>query len=87
MAKAILEFDLNDPDDNMAHRRAVKSTDMAIVLHELVYNLHKRIERELDAREFSKGEDVTDYDVMDIYRQRIGELLEDNRINIDELIN
>ncbi len=86
MAKAILEFDLNDPNDNMAHRRAVKSTDMAIVLHELVYNLHKRIERELDAKEFNL-EDVTDYDVVDIYRQRIGELLEDNGINIDELIN
>ena len=32
MAKAILEFDLNDPDDQMAHLRAVKSLDMALVL-------------------------------------------------------
>jgi len=28
--KATLEFDLNDPDDRMAHFRCVKSLDMAI---------------------------------------------------------
>ena len=35
MAKAILEFDLNDSDDVMAHMRAVKSLDMASVLWEM----------------------------------------------------
>ena len=30
--KAILEFNLDDEDDRMAHLRCVKATDMAIVL-------------------------------------------------------
>jgi len=85
MAKATLEYDLNDFDDAMAHRRAVKSNDMAIVLHELEYNLHKRIERELEAKEF-EGIRPTEFDVIELYRERIAELFEENNINIDELI-
>ena len=42
--KAILEFDLNDYDERMAHLRAVKSTDMAIVLFEIQHNLFRGIE-------------------------------------------
>ena len=41
MAKATLEFDMNDPDDAKAFKRAVKSTDMAIVLFEIIHNLHR----------------------------------------------
>jgi len=85
MAKAILEYDLNDFDDAMAHRRAVKSTDMAIVLHELEYNLHKRIERELEVKEF-QGIRPTEFDVIEMYKERIAELFEEQGINIDELI-
>ena len=42
--KAILEFDLNDHDEARAHLRAVKSTDMAIVLFEIQHNLFRGIE-------------------------------------------
>jgi len=42
--KAILEFDLNDHDERMAHLRAVKSTSMAIVLFEIQHNLFRGIE-------------------------------------------
>lgn len=41
MAKATLEFDMNDPDDAKAFKRAVKSTDMAIVLFEITHNLRR----------------------------------------------
>ena len=85
MAKATLEYDLNDFDDAMAHRRAIKSTDMAIVLHEIQYNLHKRIEHELEGKEF-EGKSVSEFEVIQIYREKIAELFEENNINIDELI-
>ncbi len=39
--KAILKFDLNDPDDAMAHKRCIHSTGLALVLWDLIYNSKK----------------------------------------------
>lgn len=39
--KAILEFDLDNPDDAMSHKRCVKSLDMAIALFEITHNCHR----------------------------------------------
>jgi hypothetical protein len=80
MAKAKLEFDLTDPDDVKAHKRAIKSTDMAYVLFEL-FNLHKKMEYTIESKYLKDP-----YDVIDLYRQAIGDLLEENDINIDELL-
>ena len=41
--KAILEYNLDDADDKMAHLRAVKSLDMAMALWEILYNLKKNM--------------------------------------------
>lgn len=81
MAKAILEYDLNDPDDSMAHRRAVKSTDMAIVLFEIENNLHRRIEMGIDVEQYK-----TPYEVSVAYREAIIDLLIEQGINTEELI-
>jgi len=35
MAKGILEFDLNEQDEVMAHKRCVKSLDLALVLWDM----------------------------------------------------
>lgn len=85
MAKAILEFDLNDSDDRMAHLRAVKSTDLALVIWELEYNLRKRLERELEAKEY-KNEEVNNYDVIDICMENVIKTIRDHTIDIDDLI-
>jgi hypothetical protein len=53
MAKGILEFDLNDPDDAMAHLRCVKSTDMALSLWDIIYEVRKGTKRELEGNEAS----------------------------------
>ena len=42
--KATLSYNLNDPDDRMAHLRAVKSLDMASALFEITRNLKNTIE-------------------------------------------
>jgi hypothetical protein len=39
--KARLTFDLNDPDDAMAHKRCIHSTGMALVIWELINNGHR----------------------------------------------
>lgn len=85
MAKAIIEYDLNDRDDLMAHKRAVKSTDLALALWEIEYNLRKRLERELEAKEM-KNEDVEVYDVIDMCMENIIETIKDHNIDIDDLI-
>ena len=72
MAKATLEFDMNDPDDAKALKRAVKSTDMAIVLFEITHNLQRKYP---DTKEVE--------DVFDSIRL----LCYQNSINLDELID
>ena len=79
MAKATLEFDLNDPDDTMAHLRAVKSLDMAIVIFQLTSNLKKQIMHEIDHRE------LKDWEAVHLVFKRIHELVNDHGIVIDEL--
>jgi adenine specific DNA methylase Mod len=81
--KATLSYNLNDPDDRMAHLRAVKSLDMASALFEITRNLKKQVERKYE-------DDTTEYDSFDVIQDvfdRIYEILGDNNIDIDELIN
>lgn len=85
MAKATLEFDLNDFDDKMAHKRAVKSTDLALAIWEIEMNLRKRLERQLEAKEM-KNEDVEVYDVIDMCMENILNTIRDHNIDIEDLI-
>lgn len=82
MAKAILEFDLNDPDDQDAHLRAVKALDMALVLWEMSYNTKKKMCYDI---EFQK---ITDpYEVVDRFMEKLHEEMNDRGINLDELVH
>ena len=81
--KAILEFDLNDNDDLMAHLRAIKALNMAIALHEIVYNTKKSLKNEVEF----KNADCTPYEAIDLVFDRIHEILTEESIIIDELIN
>jgi hypothetical protein len=80
--KAILEYDLNDSDERMAHLRAVKSTDMAILLFEILTNLEKQTLREVE--NFEADSDPSD-GVYAAFR-KIRELCYDRGIFIDDLI-
>jgi hypothetical protein len=81
MAKATLEFDLNDSDDMIAHLRAVKSLDMAMALWEIVHNTKKGLEWSMENKEIDK------YDALELVYEKIHEILSDHNINTDELIN
>ena len=80
MAKAILEYDLNDIDDSMAHMRAVKSLDMALVLWELLNNSKRTLERRMHEKEIDR------YEALDMLYERIYELIDEHNIKIDDLI-
>lgn len=83
MAKAIIEYDLNDFDDEMAHKRAIKSLDMALAIWEIVYNVKKRINNRI---EFDELLDLSQYDIVDLVYEHICDELKKRSINIDELI-
>jgi len=70
--KAKLTFDLNDPDDAMAHMRAVKSLDMALMIWHLSNQYRTAYEKGLTIEQMS---DTFNF------------LLDDYSINIEELIN
>ena len=80
--KATLEFDLDNADDRMAHMRAVKSLDMAVVLFELQNNLKKKCEYIAEAQEA----DSDIHDGVYLVFQQISELMYENGIIIDDLI-
>ena len=82
--KATLSYNLNDPDDRMAHLRAVKSMDMASALFEISTNLRKKVERRFEDID-NTNNDV--FDGIDSVINEIYNILEDNNIDIDELIN
>jgi hypothetical protein len=77
--KAILEFDLNNQDDIMAHQRCIKSLDMALALWHIQTKLRKEIEEEkiLDDKE---GE------LLDTIFDKINETYEIRGVNLDDLV-
>lgn len=82
MSKAKLIFDLNDYDDKRAFERANKSTDMAMILFEIQFNLIKEIEYQIDGDKLKDPYEVTEY-----IRKRIAELCEEHGVNVDSLLN
>ena len=81
MAKATIEFDLNDHDDKMAHLRAVKSLDMAIALWEITHNTKKGLEWSMEGKELDK------YDALELVFDKIYEILKEHNISVDELMD
>jgi hypothetical protein len=80
MAKAKIEFDLNDVDDRMAHLRAIKSLDMAMALWDITHNTKKGLEWSLE------NKDVDKYEVLEMVFEKIYEILDEHNVRTDELI-
>lgn len=81
MAKAILEFDLSQPEDVDAHKRAVKSLDMAMALWDITHNTKKGLEWAMEGKEMDK------YDALEMIYEKIYEILQEHNINTDELLS
>lgn len=81
MAKATLEFNLNETDDIKAHLRAVKSLDMSIALWEIIHNTKKKIEWSLE------NEELDQYDTLELVFDKIHEILKEHNIDLDELMD
>lgn len=80
--KAIIEFNLDDPDDRQSYEIANKSKDMAFVLWHLVTNKKKELEYKLELyKTFGK------YETLDLIFQEIAMMLQEENIDVDKLIS
>lgn len=80
--KATLTFNLDDPDDRMAHYRCTKSLDMALALFEILHNTRKGLAYKME------GQNVTDpYEALEMFMDKIWDDAKAKGIDIDELIN
>jgi hypothetical protein len=81
MAKAILEFDLNEPEDIQAHKRAVKAVDLSLALWDIEQYLRGQLKY--------NDENLTSeaYDALDKAKDKFYEILDEYNISLDELIS
>jgi len=80
MAKATIEYDLNDLDDKYAHKRAVKSLDLALALWDITHNTKKGLEWSMEGKEMDK------YDALEMVFDKIHEIISEHNIDLDDLI-
>jgi hypothetical protein len=78
--KAILKFDLNDNEDQVAHMRAVKALDMALTLWDMEQYLRSETKHAPD----SINPEV--YEKLQDVRLKLGEIMSKHSIDIDELL-
>ena len=79
---ATLTFNIEDPDDNMAHKRAVLSTELALVIWEALMNGEKTARNEFEF----KSTDDEDFDELDFFIRNLRGDCEEKGINIENLI-
>ena len=80
MAKATIEYNLNDPDDLYAHKRAIKSLDMSLALWEITHNTKKGLEWAMEGKEMDK------YDALEFVFEKIFEIISDHNVDLEDLI-
>lgn len=79
--KAIIEFNLDDPDDIQSYEIHVKAKDLAFLVWQLMTNKKKEIEYKLEAyKTYGK------YETLDLVFEEIGMMLEEDNIDIDRLV-
>lgn len=78
--KAILEFDLNQEDDDVAHKRAVKALDLCIVLWDIDQYLRSQTKYAPD----DMPEEA--YNALDKAREKFYEIMNERNVSLDELL-
>ena len=84
MPKAKLEFDLSDSDDKQAFDRTAKSTDMAMMLWDILLNDKKMFMRKLEADD--KATD-REFELVENIWKHLWEKASEYNIDIEKLIS
>jgi len=72
-------------DFDVFFERCIKSTDMAIVLFDVIYNYKKSLEYDIEKKE-EDGKTLTPYEVLDMFFEKFNNDLSRRGIDIDNLI-
>jgi len=78
MSKAILRFDLSDPDEQEKFARAIKADDMCYVLSEHLEWLRQKLKHELEA-------DSEAAKALEEARENLTGFMHDNNVDLDEI--
>ena len=84
MSKALLEFNLEDIDDQLAFKRATKSLDLTSALWDIL-QLRKKIEFHIEVNIDEYNPDAK-WDTRDYILEEIGAIFEKYNIDVEELI-
>jgi hypothetical protein len=77
--KAILEFDLNEPDDKEAHLRATMSLNLALAIWDMQQEFRGRLKHgQLSDEEYEVTKKLSD---------RFYQILNENGIDLDRLMS
>jgi hypothetical protein len=76
--KAILEYDLNDPEDKAAHYRAIMSLEMAIAINETYNLLRARVK-------YGEHSDEV-HEQLNLLKIEFHQILHQNNLIIDNLL-
>ena len=82
MAKAILEFDLSNPDDSIVFKRTTMSLDLTLAIFDIL-QLRKKLIRRYEDQDNSSDET---FRTIQEYADEIVSILDDHRINIDDIL-
>jgi hypothetical protein len=77
--KAILEFNLDEPEERTDHLRAVKSLNIMSVLWE--FDMYLRSQLKYNEDNLSDGA----YEALDKAREKLYEVMNDQHVSFDEL--
>ena len=83
--EAILKFNTEDFDENQEFLRCTKATNMAQVLWDIVFNVRRELEAQIEDA-LDKKVNLSPYDGLDIALYKIESLLEEYNIKPEELI-
>jgi hypothetical protein len=80
MAKAILEFDLNEPDDRDEHNRMLRSLDIVLVLWDIDQYLRSQTK-------YNENLTQEQWDALDQTRTKFYEIMNERNVSLDELLS
>jgi hypothetical protein len=84
--KAELKFDLENIDDEMALKRAIKSKDLCLAIFDIQSKLYRTMESKNDFAPDSAESDAYNR-CLDLIFEEVNDILNYHDINTDELIN
>ena len=78
--KATLEFNMDEFEDVVAHKRAIKSLDVLLVLYDFDQHLRSELK-------YNENLSEEEYEKLDKLRDKLYEIMNERNVSLDELLN